>query len=402
LAFGAACRDARVLVTSSAYYLDDAEARMKSLGPMGLAALIVTALALSAPHMSTMGSVVAVGNTIVPRFSHTATLLPSGKVLIAGGLHRNRTIEASAELYDPATGRFAPAGKLVSARGFGSTATLLPNGKVLIAGGSCGSSCFLAAAEVYDPTTGRFTPTGSMSTPRAAGQAVRLHNGDVLIVGGDSSADGLPLAGAELYHTSNGTFSLTGSMQTPRDFFAAVLLKNGKVLVMGGSSTGQHASGMVEEASAEIYDPATGRFTPTGSMTTGRNKLGATLLPDGRVLVVGGQNGGAFGARLASTEIYDPAKGKFTAGPNMSSRRFKLLTGVVSLKNGRVLVAGGADQPEIYDPASNAFVGVIGPKLDAFYFSTATLLDNGEVLIVGGYGSQAGAGAINHAWLYQP
>ena len=134
---------------------------------MVLAALIVSMLALgSAPRMSTIGSVVAVGNTIVPRFSHTATLLPNGKVLIAGGTHRNETIQATAEIYDPVTGRFVPAGTLVSARGFGSTATLLPNGKVLIAGGSCGSSCFLATAELYDPGTGRFTPTGSMSTPR--------------------------------------------------------------------------------------------------------------------------------------------------------------------------------------------------------------------------------------------
>lgn len=376
---------------------------MKTLGPMALAGLIVSMFALgSAPRMSTIGSLVAVGNMIVPRFSHTATLLPNGKVLIAGGMHRNGTTQAAAEIYDPVTGRFAPAEKLVSARGFGSTATLLPNGKVLIAGGSCGSGCFLRTAELYDPGTGRFTPTGSMSTPRAAGRATRLQNGDVLIAGGDSSADDLPLASAELYHTSNGKFSPTGSMQTPRDYFAAVLLKNGKVLVMGGSSTGQHASGMVEEASAEIYDPATGRFTPTGSMTAPRNKLGAALLPDGRVLVVGGQSAGAFGARLASTEIYDPATGKFTVGPKMSSKRFKLLTGVVSLKSGRVLVAGGADQPEIYDPASNAFVAVTGPKLDAFYFSTATLLDNGDVLIAGGYGSQAGVGGISHAWLYRP
>jgi hypothetical protein len=190
-------------------------------------------------------------------------------------------------------------------------------------------------------------------------------------------------------------------MRTPRDYYAAVLMKDGKVLVVGGSSAGQHPNTTVE-ASAEVYDPSTGRFTSTGKMRTPRVKFGAALLPDGRVLIVGGQMGGPWGARLATTEIYDPATGTFIPGPNMGFKRFKISAGVVPLRNRHILLAGGADQPEVYDPASNSLLPTAGSKLDSFYFSTATLLSNGGVLIVGGYGSHPGGGAVNHAWLYQP
>jgi hypothetical protein len=215
---------------------------------------------------STTGRVVATGDMTVPRFEHTATLLPNGKVLIAGGMARNGVTEPTAEIYDPRTARFTPAGTLTSPRGWGATATLLPNGQVLIAGGASGSwcdaSCFLATAELYDPSTNTFIPTGGMSTPRAAASALLLRNGDVLILGGQGPAGAAPLASAELYHPSTGTFSLTGSMNTAK-VAPAVLLENGKVLVVGGS------------ADAELYDPATGRFTATGSLTTARTSSGA-------------------------------------------------------------------------------------------------------------------------------
>lgn len=374
-----------------------------------MGALAVFALGMFVLHApewtaegSSVGSIVATANMTVPRFSHTATLLPKGKVLIAGGMERNGVFLRTAELYDPATGRFTPAGKMQSTRGFGATATLLPNGQVLIAGGRGDASCN-RSAELYDPAAGVFTPTGSMTTPRCSATALLLETGNVLIMGGDYSPDNNPQTSAELFNAATGNFTVTGNMRTPRDYFAAVVLKNGKVLVAGGSSTGQHANGTVEEASAEVYDPSTGRFTPTGKMTTPRNKLGAALLADGKVLIVGGQTSGAQGTRLATTEIYDPVKGTFTSGPKMNFERFKLLKGVVALRGGRILVAGGADQPEVYDPASNYFLPTTGSKLDGFYFSTATLLSNGEVLIVGGYGfMHLGGGAVNHAWLYQP
>jgi hypothetical protein len=139
----------------------------------------------------------------------------------------------------------------------------------------------------------------------------------------------------------------------------------------------------------------------TGTMTVPRSKFGGAVLPDGRVLIAGGQAGGAWGTRVTSTQIYDPRTGRFLSGPELNETRFKLSKAVVSLKDGRVLIAGGADRPEMYDPKSGAFVSVGGAALDGFLFSTATLLSDGRVLLVGGYAKPGGAG-VSHAWLYQP
>jgi hypothetical protein len=365
--------------------------------------LLVLAAAGSFAHFSfrrasaanTAGRILATGSMTAPRHSHTATLLPNGKVLIAGGMPRNGVFLATAEIYDPALGRFAPAGKMNTTRGYGSTATLLPNGKVLLAGGSDTAAC-TANSELYDSATGAFVPTGAMTTPRCGAIAVLLRTGDVLIAGGNLNSDDSPQNSAELYHPAAGTFSSTGSMQAARVSFAAVRIKDGRVLVVGGANGGHALS------TAELYDPSAGRFLPAGSMNSGRHKLGAALLPDANVLIAGGQGNGAWGNTFSSTEIFDRGTSTFTAGPKMDFERFKLLTGVVALRSGRILIAGGADQAEVYDPASNAFLPTAGEKLDGFYFSTATLLTDGRVLIVGGYGHDAGAGAFNHAWLYQP
>ncbi len=329
------------------------------------------------------GHIVAASDMTAARFDHTATLLPNGKVLIVGGLQRNGVMQPTAEVFDPASGRFAPSGKLQVARGWGATAVRLANGKVLVAGGSSGTcgSCSLSEAELYDPATGVFSSTGSMSIPRASAVSVLLPNGDALIAGGAEANT------AELYHSATGTFSRLTGMHVS-DPIQAVLLRNGRVLVIG-------------ESGAELYDPSSQHFVPTGAMALPRKKFGAALLPDGRVLIAGGQIGGAWGNMVASTELYDPQSGRFTPGPELNLKRFKLMKAVVPLRDGRILVAGGANQPEVYDPASRAFVPVPGSKLDGFCFSTATLLSNGEVLLAGGY-PRGGEPGTRHAWLYQP
>lgn len=337
------------------------------------------------------GRVVPTGNTIEPRFDHTATLLPSGNVLIAAGMARNGVIEPSAELYDPHTGRFTSAGKMLSPRGWGVSATLLNNGKVLFVGGgsasNCDVSCYLATAELYDPPAHAFVSAGKMNVPRAGASIILLQNGDVLIVGGNEAAGGVGVASAELYHPATGAFSVTGSMHSDGAPLL-MLLKNGKVLALNGSDE-------------ELYDPASGRFTLTGHLAISRTKFGAALLPNGKLLIAGGQIGGAWGPKTPTTGTYDLNSGAFTPGPEMSFARFKLRKAVVPLDGGRILIAGGAEQPEIYDSASNSFRAAAGSRLDSYYFSTATRLSNGEVLIVGGY-SRPGGAAVNHAWLYQP
>ncbi len=361
-------------------------------------AFVLLAVTTRIPAMP--GQLVPTGNTTVARFSHTATLLRNGKVLVAGGMTRNGVWLDSAELYDPANGRFTPTGTLHAQRA-GATATLLANGKVLIAGGADGSGKSLASAELYDPDSGSFSLTGNMIAPRAHAIAVLLRTGRVLIAGGSASGDDDQLTSAELYDPAMGLFAPTGGMHGRRSAFTAVTLKDGRVLVAGGLSGGQYPYHTIE-ATAEIYDASTGRFTQTGSMEVARYKQGAALLPDGRVLIAGGSNEIGRQITYFSTEIFDPRTGKFSPGPRMRYPRFKLLSGVVVLNDGRILLAGGAERPEVYDPAHQSFTAINGELLDGFLFSTATLLRDGRVLLVDGYGHHPTDGAVNQALLWQP
>jgi hypothetical protein len=347
-----------------------------------------------------VGRVIATGSLSVPRFDQTATLLPNGKVMIAGGMAANGVYHSTVDLYDPASGRFTPARDMGTRRSC-HTATLLPNGKVLIAGGSESPGKDLASAELYDPATGQFTPAGKMTAPRCGAAAVLLRSGKVLLLGGNGEHEYDRLATAELYDPATGKFSATGSMRTPRDAHAAVLLKNGEVLVAGGSSAGRFPNETIE-ASAELYNPQTGKFTSTGNMKIPRYKLGAVSLDDGRALIVGGSDRLAWRGEYSSAELYDPASGTFTLAAEMNSKRYKLPAAVVRLNNGQILVAGGAERPEVYDPASGKFRATVGDELDGFCFSTATLLPDGKVLIAGGYGNDPGKGGVANAWIYQP
>jgi hypothetical protein len=375
------------------------------LAKIGLAfvllfSLMVLLAVTTIPKNGHPGTLATAGVTTVGRFSHTATLLEGDKVLIAGGMERNGVWLDSGEVFDDATGRFIATARMSSRRA-GAMAVALPDGKALIAGGSDGSDRNLASAEIYDPQTNSFSLTGSMNAPRAHGVAIFLPRiNKALIIGGAANGDDNDHASAELYDPATGRFSQTGSMRVPRAYFNAVLLRDGRVLVMGGMSSDLPNPNI--EASAEIYDPTLGRFLPAGPMNVSRFKHGVALLPDGKVLVLGGQTGSSYGERLASTEIFDPATGKFQRGPQMKLPRYKLLNSVSRLKDRRILVGGGADQPEIYDPAANAFTLVTGPQLDGFLFSTATTLNNGKVLLVNGYGRHPTAGAVREAWMWEP
>jgi hypothetical protein len=373
---------------------------------VGFALVLLICLIASLQAARTWGSssarerIRATGGLSVRRFSQTATLLPNGKVLIAGGMEQNGVYYASTELYDLSTGRFTVATSMESARAC-HTATLLQNNKVLIAGGSDGSWHHLATAELYDPATGKFTPTGNLTTARCGAEAALLNDGRVLIAGGMGEHEYDRLASTELYNPATGTFAKSGSMHVPRDAHAIALLLDGRVLVVGGSTDGRFPNETLT-ASAELYDPATGRFTVTANMAIPRYKHAAVTLADGRVLVAGGSDNRAWRGKYASAELYDPSKGTFSPAGEMNFKRFKIGSGAVRLSNGRVLIGGGAEQPELFDPASNSFRVVAGSVGDGRYFSTVTPLSDGEVLIVGGYGENPGAGGVATAWLYKP
>ncbi len=291
------------------------------------------------------------GSMTIARQNETATRLQDGRVLIAGGESADAmTLIASAELYDPATGKFSATGSMATSRDF-TTATLLADGRVLIAGGFDGSKS-LASAELYDPTTGKFSPTGSMSQARYSHTATLLQNGVVLIAGGDddSGASLVTLASAELYDPATGKFNPTGSMQTAREYHTATLLSDGRALITGGYVV-HPGSDDATLASAELYDPATGKFSATASIKNERRQHTATLLSDGRVLIAGGEDESE--TALASTELYDPEAGKFSPAGSLAQARFYHTA--TRLSDGRVLIAGGDDESglasaELYQP----------------------------------------------------
>jgi N-acetylneuraminic acid mutarotase len=330
---------------------------------------------------------------LTKRATHTATLLNDGRVLIAGGLQEdgrgNEFAVKDAEIYDPQTGRFSKTGSLTEPRS-AHTAALLPDGRVLIAGG-WGMEERLKTAEVFDPRTGSFTVIGEMSAPRAGMTATLLNNGNVLITGGSHQKDSY-LASAEIFDSKTNRFALTGSLNTARYTHTATLLNNGTVLIAGGSG----AAGVTAEA--EIYDPLTGNFSSAGNLINARYKHAANLLDDGRVLIIGGSDNRDWRGKLSSAEIYDPASKKFEAVSNMDDERFKLSGSTVLLRNGAVLIGGGNKAIEIYDPRFNTFAKV-SELSDVLYYTTATLLNDGSVLITGGYNNSIAA--TSGAWIFK-
>lgn len=245
------------------------------------------------------------------RASHTATLLGNGKVLIIGG--DNGTVAlATAELFDPASASFVTTGSMGSPRDF-HTATLLQNGKVLVTGGRDADGNVLATAELFDPTTGRFTQTGSMSRPRESHTATLLNDGKILIAGGDNG--GVSLDTAEIFDPTNGTFAPTGSMETARYLHTATLLTDGTVLVAGGAhftavvdSSSRPALMPASSATAELFNPASGSFTPAGHMVNARARHTATLLADGNIVLVGGVDDEIRAERFPVSEMVTTAE----------------------------------------------------------------------------------------------
>jgi Galactose oxidase, central domain/Kelch motif len=342
------------------------------------------------------------------RFSHTATLLRDGRVLIAGGLAANGEYLSSAELFDPATNRFQPTGSMTIPRA-GHIAIRLPDGRVLIAGGSAGrrfengrwQGDLQASAEFYDPKTGRFAPAAARLTePRDHPTVTDLPGGAVLIAGGEGP-DAEILRTAEVFDPKREAFSRVGDMTVPRAADAAAPLGDGRVLVVGGVTGGHYPNEKIT-ASAEIYDPASRSFSSTGGMAVARYKLGAVCLADGRVLVAGGSDNRAWEGRYSSAEIYDPETGRFTEIGSMHEARFKLGDSLVRLAGGPVLIGGGAADAELFEPAADSFRLIPGSVDDCRFFSRATQLADGRVLLTGGYGEHAGRGGVHEAFVWTP
>jgi hypothetical protein len=283
----------------------------------------------------------------------TATLLADGRVLLTGG-----SVEpvATAEVFDPSTRAFTPASPMATIR-FGHTATRLADGRVLVVGGSNGTQ-MLSSAELYNPSTGRFAATGSLVTERADHTATLLPDGRVLVDGGFNRS-GSPHS-AEIYDPKTGTFQLAASSLHDHST-RAVGLSDGRVLLAG--SQPEVLDLTATTAIAEIPSRSDRTFIPTGDPIEDRFGHTATRLADGRVLIVGGQEVG--GELLASAEIFDPKTGSFTATGSISvappeTVHLGSVPGhtILLLADGRVLMLGEAAyswELEFYDPVTGVF-----------------------------------------------
>ena len=318
---------------------------------------------------------VATGPLNVPRYEHTATLLADGSVLVVGGSGPDGAL-ASAERYDPVTGKWRVVASPAVARGY-QTATLLFDGKVLVVGGS-------ERPEIYDPVADTWSMTTGTAVPHFSHTATRLANGKVLVVGGEINFSG-PFT-AELYDPATGQWASAGNPRWARIRHTATLLVNRTVLVAGGISNDYADGESPEPQNAEIYDPATNSWREVGTPLRTDDHT-ATLLADGKVLIVGGT--GYFGAGPA--QLFDMTSETWREpGPPNSARLNHTAT---LLASGKVLLAGSGAlrgtavsiAVETYDPATERFTSTsplgIGRQLH-----TATLLANGNVLVAGGMG----------------
>jgi hypothetical protein len=323
--------------------------------------LIGVALAFLATA-AVAATITSVGPMVVARDEHTATLLPDGTVLIAGGVDfMGPDIPLKEEIYDPHTRQFHAISGMISPR-LGHAAVSLPDGRVLLVGGVRAAN---ANSEIFNPATTTFTSLASISGERYELGSVLLSDGRVLAVGGKRS--GTDLASAETFNPASGGWAFGGLMNMPRSMMPVVRMKDGRVLVGGGGNA----------SPVEIFDPATGNFTTVPNTLVFATR--GVLLPSGKVLLVG----------LGYLQTFDPSTQTATiTGPRLKTYRGEA---VVLLPNGKVLIAGGnidgtslSDDVLLYSPDTST-VASIGKLTVARDSATGTLLPDGTVLIAGGY-----------------
>jgi Kelch motif protein len=377
-------------------------ADLRRVGGLTVAILIVAASTTStSPYRSSTalcGVSRPTGAMTLARAGHTATLLPSGKVLVAGGWVDSPEPTVSAELYDPTTGRWTVTGSMKAGRA-SHAAALLRSGKVLVTGGDApgeggaqGSGPpyeAIASAEVYDPLSGIWTETSSMLVAGDSVTAIVLESGKVFVAPGRFERRFEPdvvTTPAELYDPVTESWSAIGGLIQRGG--SATLLASGEILVVSGDSRGP-----------QLYDPATGAWRRTGVMTARREGHTAALLASGKVLVVGGIS------NTTSAEIYDPATDRWTLTGPMTASHGEGASATL-LRLSRVLVAGGGppgpagNSVDLYDPATARWTALEAMAASRIFF-TGTLLPSGTLLLAGGFDGGA-AHLLSSAEIYAP
>ncbi len=379
-------------------------------------AAIVAASASAAVVMSAAGgsrprvpaTVLNPGGPVPARWQLTASLLTGhsnarlvqlhdGRVLAISGASGPGALTSTAEIYDPGTGKWTQAGTLNDARVAFGEPSVLPDGDVLVAGGTNVNVVDYATAELYNPATNQWTFTGSLNTSRRYDVQVELANGEVLVATGSHGPPTCTryLSSAELYNPATGRWTYTGSTLVPRESASAIRLADGRVLLAGGYNGGGSACTDTDPVDTEIYDPATGQWSFAGNLPHGWLGGAMVLLPDHRVLMVDGWNTGS--GAFAEAVIFNPATGQWSE----AARPILPRSGAAAtlLPDGNVLVSqGGQRQSEIYDPVTNTW-SLDATALDENNGGQTFLLPDGKVLVAGGDDS---TGPSTTAELYTP
>ena len=342
----------------------------------------------------------------------TATLLRDGRVLIAGGFSSQaETVRNDAVLYNSTNKTFSTVSNTMSTTREFATATLLPNGKVLIAGGRTQSSLITNTTDLFDPSSNTFTQGPNMSAEREHAAAVLLSNGDVLIAGGDSGSGALN--SSDIYTPAPapnvGTFNNGPTMSAARTALMATILSDGTALFAGGNNN----SGTTLN-SAEIFNPGSGSPTfslVTNSMIAARAFGTATLLPDGNVLIAGGLVAGDGTHALKTTDLFLAQNGQFQNPRTASSTMMNVARGnmAASLTAGGTVIISGGDtvgggaglsSTELYFMGTDSFSASPLSLSSGRGLPTSTLLLDGQVLIAGGV--NANFTTTNSTDLYTP
>jgi len=323
------------------------------------------------------------------RAVHHSLVLPDGRFAVVGDISSTTIGTNLVEVYDPETRRFQTTGRLLDTRWFESAAALA-DGRILVASGRTNiSTQFLtSSAELFNPTNGTSTRVGNVNLSRFSSYAITLDDGRVLIAGGTSTPPApLPMQ-TELFNPATGLFTLSGTMLVSRPFAADMCsvtkLSDGRILFTGGTSA--------QAMNAEIFDPATETFHLTGPMVARRTWHSATLLPDGRVVIIGGGTNTLSSGYTNLVEVFDPITETFSAlGTNAITRRNHSAT---LLPDGRILVAGGwlptangsllaTSSVEIFDPTTGTSE-YIGEMASRRAEHRVAALPNGQLIINGG------------------
>ncbi len=317
----------------------------------------------------------ATGNMTSPREEHGSALLANGKVLAGAGYGAGSAALATAELYDPSTGTWAATGSLANARGLPGVATLA-SGKVLFVGGiSSGST---TAVEAYDPTTGTWGAAGNLSVARFGHSTTLLSSGKVLAAGGFGQS------GSDLYNPATNSWTAGPALTSVRAYHTATPIAGAKVVLAAGYVF--QGMGITVLQTSELYNEATNAFTAGPNLVTARYFHAAASLPNGKVLVAGGNNA-SFVAQTAA-ELYDPTANAWTATAAMTVARggFPL----VPLPSGDVLApggyvtSGGIASVDLYDVGLGTWSAVPNMLTPRGYFTAQLLADDKSVLVAGG------------------